>query len=290
MRRSSGVPFPPTKRGHRSFTLVELLVATAIFFLLMMILLSLASQGSGIMQKMNREKTNREVARVLLECIGRDLEATVFPFNASSTTSLRFQQNPASLRSGGYLNPNALFWQTAWNGTSSTNGDIADVGYFVKWVIDSTGMAHGTLCRMGIPPTSADSIFQSQTLNASLLNKYAPGLADTVPGSSTAYKGLMADNVLGLWIILYDRKMVRLTSPYDSRTTSRRPAYADISIAVLDPQIARRINSSNLGLMITDHYAGPTVTNATVFVSQLPASIRAGAQAFETRVPIYAGQ
>lgn len=263
-------------------------MAITVFIIMMGILMGIVSQSSRILQQANGQKTNRQTARILLELIGRDLENSMIGLNPV-TDNLRFEVNPTSLSGSGYLNPQAAFWQTTASGNGASTGDIIDVGYFVNWVIDSEGLAHGTLCRMTIPPTNTDSIFQSpnRTLTAALLNTYAPGLSNTNLGSGSAYKGLLADNVLGLWIALYDTNMVVLALPYDSRILGARPAYADVSLAILDPIVAKRINAGNLG-SITNNYA--SATNAASFIEKLSQNIQAGAQSFESRIPLQTGQ
>jgi len=268
-----------------------MMVATAIFSFMMLLLMSLVSQSSGIWQQTNGDQQKRESARILLQLIGRDLEGAVIPPSGSVNSNLDFQLNP-TISGGNYLNPAAAFWQTTIAGTGTTNGDIEDVGYFVNWVVVD-GRAHGVLCRLAIPASDPNSIFSApmfpiRTWSQSLLNNYAPGLNDTSMGSLNAYKGLLAENILGLWITLYNSTngvIASAAAPYDSRTTPQRPAYADVTVVVIDPAVAGHLSSA---AAITNCYVGAALTNANAFVANLPASggIRAGAQVFTTRFQI----
>jgi len=272
-----------------------MLVATAIFSIMMLLLMSLVSRSSAIWQQTDGDRQKRESARILLEMIGRDLEGAVIPPPGSLNSNLDFQLNP-TVSGGNYLNPASSFWQTVIAGTGTTNGDIEDVGYFVNWaVID--GRAHGALCRLSIPASDPNSVFSNpmqptRTWSQSLLNEYAPGLNVTSLGSPNAYKGLLAENVLGLWITLYNATngvIGNAATPYDSRATTQRPAYADVTVVVLDPSVAERLSSVAL---ITNCYAGPAQTNADTFITNLPEAggYRAGAQAFTTRFQIQGGR
>lgn len=273
------------RASHHSFTLVELLVACVIFTFVMLILMSLLSQSSRIWQRNNGEKQGRESARILFQLIGRDMESAIAPSSVSSV--FRFQLNPTVSGGGNYLNPTAAFWQTTASGTGTNTGDIGDVGYFVNWVtID--GMARSTLCRLIIPATDSDSIFQStnRVWSYTLINHYAPGLNATASGSANAYKGLVAENVIGLWMTLYSTNMAVIgngLTPYDSRTATLKPAYADVSIAVLNPDVAQRLTSADV---ITNCYSGSGATNAAAFATSLPAAYREATHIFTTRFQI----
>ena len=278
------------RNSGASFTLPEILAACAIFSFMVIVLLSLVANTSRIWQQTNGERIDRESARILLGMIGRDLENAVLPVNLNAQSPFTFQLNTVVP-----TNACSLFWQTAIVGTGITNGDIADVGYFVQWTPDprGSGQIHGTLCRYYVPasatnPASAFVVYSGGTQAAPDLYTYAPGLNNT-----NSYRGLLADNVLGLWVTLYQANGTVLASPYTYAYSSvvAPPAYADISVATLDPVIAQRINTSAILTTITNSYGSNT--NAAGFVANLPTSpinFRAGAQAYSTRIQIQTAQ
>ncbi len=253
---------------------------------MLVVLLGLVSQASRIFQQSNGQRASRQSARILLGLIGRDLESAVFPAIPSSQTGFDFQLNPA-VGGGNCLNPSAAFWQTAAAGTGGNQGDIQDVGYFVSWVTVGN-QARGTLCRLQIPAADPASIFQnpSRIWTQAILDQFAPGLTKSSLTDPNAYKGLLAENVLGLWIALYDAALNRVPVPYDSRATTVRPAYADISLVTIDPVVGQRLTPSGLPTVIA-LYA--STTNAAAFAAALPAVLRPGAQVFTTRVQIPSG-
>ncbi len=261
-------------------------MAIAIFSILLVVLLQIVTQTTKVWQQVSGDSASRQNARLLLQLMRRDLENAVF--SIGSTNNLQFQMNPASLNGSGYLNPSAAFWQTAVSGSTAINGDIQDVGYFINWVPDSTGVVHGTLCRIQVARPSFNSATPFLTITPSLLATNAPGLANTDLTSPNAFHGLLADGVVGLWMTLYSSNMnvISASSSYNSASTgAAQPAYADIGIVMLNPGVAKRITTSNL-TSITGLYSNPGCTNAASFVSLLSPTFQAGARSFTTRVQI----
>lgn len=266
----------------KACSLVELLVALALFAMIMVLAVSIISQSSVIFRSADGKRINRQVARFVIEMVCRDLESALFARTSSSY--LRFQLNPSTLETN-YSNPNSVFFQTAIQGRGGTNGDIADVGYFVNWVIDARSIARSALCRISIPPKESESIFSNpaRVWNSTLVEQYAPGLNKTNLIDPDAFKGLFAENVLGLWITLYDTNGV-LAGEYDSRGSSLKPTFADVAVAVVDPQTAKRINPAMLA-SIKSAYS--STTNAESFIEAIPDHLRSGSQVFKTRVLLH---
>lgn len=266
MRNSRPFTFAP------GFTILELLVATAIFALLATILLSLTSEASKLWQRAETQKARRQIARIIIETVSRDMESATFPVVSSATNSLQFVVgNSTGLTN---LNPNAAFWQATASGNGPAGG-LAEVGYFVQWKDNRSA-----LCRYYVPGTNADSIFSSSAANwkdwltAAKVSAYAPGLND-----SNSFNGLLAENVLGLWITVYDNNNIGYTN-YDSRTFSIRPSAAEIGLAIIDARTARRITNAAVEVQYT-----PTIDT---FVTNLPSYLRDGVQIFKTRVQLQA--
>ncbi|MCE0496488.1 MAG: hypothetical protein LV481_00890 [Methylacidiphilales bacterium] len=257
----------------------------AIFSVILLVLVEMVMQTTLIWQRVSGASANRQNARLLLQMMGRDMQAAVFPTDPANS-NLLFQVNPASLSDSSYLNPSAAFWQADFSGTAATNGDIQDVGYFINWVVDGSGVEHGTFCRIQVPRPSTNSTTSPLAITQALLANDAPGLANTNLASATAYQGLLADGVMGLWVTLYSTNTTSTNLPastYYSTNATFQPAYADLGIVMMDSTVAARINSSNLA-SITNLYS--TSTNAASFINQLPANFQPSVQAFTTRVQL----
>lgn len=241
-------------RWHRSegrtsgFTLIELMAAIAIFTLLV-IILAYASGSVSRLWVSTRESTSRQQnERAILDFLARDLESALLPIIRNDVTGLQFVCNPATV-SDTYRSGDTLFWQ-APVATDVTNGDIAVVGYFVRWV-----GTKATLCRLLVNPTEATNyrIHSSPDnwINDEILDSAAP--ADKQSG----YLGLMAENVVGFWAQPLDAHGNAINSPtgFDSRVgytdsagktflSGSLPPSVKVSIALIDRQRAGRLTGS----------------------------------------------
>lgn len=248
---------------------MELLVGAVIFVMLAGLMLTMTSEAGRIWQANEAQKKRREIARIVLERITRDLEAAAFPVGTQVSNSLAFQVNPPTLGST-YLSRDAAFWQAR---SQEDAMGMADIGYFVRWVDNN-----GQLCRVRIPASHGSSVFRAinRTINDTLLDELASGTADQ------DLRGLLAENVLGFWFVPVDRQGNAIPVPYDSRTTDVRPAFVDVGIAIADPRTLARISNPS---EIRDKYGSVSIAQ---FEEALPIHIRRGTQVFTARIPVHA--
>lgn len=278
-------PLQSIRRGEpvSGFTLLEMLVATAIFMLLMALLVSVVGQFSNIWQASEAQKNRQQAARLIFDRVTRDLEAMTFPLISGATNSLRFLVNPNV--SAVPKNPSSAFWQTTLTG-GTTNGDIADVGYFLRFSPNSKGGMRGELCRVQFSPTNSSALVALANKDgwpvATAINDLAPA---TDSAATNAPKGVLADNVLGLWFKVYSgtNEMYpagNLTMAYDSRTNtgaSVKPTSVEVAVAMSDARTMQRVT------------AVPTYNaNLDTFLNSLPENIRPSVQIFKTRVVLEA--
>lgn len=261
----------PTNSGH-GFTIVELMVATAIFLVLIGVLSTITSRISLIWQNSTELKTRQQAARLILERLCRDLEATILPLIPTDQQGLNMVKNPAL---DGINNPDSAFWQTA--GASSDQGEVYETGYFLRWS-QTAGAVHSELCRMQAPPTADDSIFvrPDAWLTQEKISRYSPDAGDR-----ESIQGLLAENVIGLWIKLYAGSSP-LPETYDSRASLERPTSAVVSIALMSGERFSRIHSPT---EVTELY---TRGGAEEFVNALPDSLKSGVQLFTARIEMKA--
>ncbi len=250
--------------------MVEMLVATVVFILLVMLLLNLVSHTTQVWQRTDGQKNRQQAGRHALEMISRDLESAIFPLSTNSTSTLHFQLNPGV---PDFENPSAAFWQAA--SSVETNGsDINDVGYFVAWTTNN-GHPVAELRRYQLAATNSESSFQigSNAISTSKLNAHAPGSDD-----ATTHQGLVAPNIIGLWITLFEGSNT-IVPPYDSRTTTSRPTSAEVAVAVMDPRSTGRLSA-------IPSYS----TNAGGFAAALNQQYGNSVQIYQTRVLIPSAQ
>lgn len=257
----------------RAFSLVEVVVASAVFAVMVTLLLTVVSHVNGIWQQADAQKLRRQAGRMLLETISRDLASALVPVpGRGNAANIFFLLNPPALGSG---SRDAIFWQTRVQ-RDGLGSDIAQVGYFVRW----TG-ARGALCRVFLFSDDPDyRVYENPDtwLTDTYLSQVAP--AD----ESGDFRGLVSEHVLALWVTLFDAAGNQIVGAYDSRVAGGLPVAAEIAIAIADPSAMQRITSST---EITGHYSASTIDE---FVEQLPESIRSNTQIFRTRVPLEAAR
>lgn len=291
MPRFFKAPWPPIDRsnaGRRerggAFTLVEILVSITVLVLLMALLLGITDQSSRVWQVTESSHNRRQVARILLETITRDLEASVFPLiPGANNTSLQFVLNPPGLT--GVSARDAVFWQAALPG-DGTDSDVSEVGYFVRWLDDGPASHpnHPILCRFQMPASNAASIFANPGATAAWLNNDV--LTSSAPGTTVSnYQGMLADNVLALWVTLYDASAKPIPTPFNSIVAvTPRPAFAEIALVLIDPATAQRLTAP-VASAITAGYGAASVD---LFAAALPPAIQKGVEIFRTRVTLEA--
>jgi len=208
-------PIPPARQDRRraGFTLVELLVAISVLSILLVLLTQVAGSVADTWAKGNSRADRRQNGRSLVDFIAREVRSASLPVaqprEPSTTTAagaviaipdLNFVLNPATV-SAQFKYPHALFWQ-APVANDMKRGDLATVGYFIRW--DETGTTpKAMLCRLFLNPGDAQyNVYKTYAgwISDTLLN--AAAKADNSPapdGMPNAYRGLFADNVVAFW-------------------------------------------------------------------------------------------
>jgi len=235
-------------------------------------LLVISGQAAQIWDWGESENQYHQRARAALDLTGREMKQSLLPLDASQTKGLQLVINPSSV-SQGY--PNTVFWQAAV-AKDKTCGDIAEIGYFIRWNANTAN-----LCRFYVPSGGADYLIYTSPdawVTDAILDKEAP--ADKANG----FQGLFLENVVGLWVTAYAADGTAYAS-YNSRTLGNTfPAYVDISLVFLNLSSANRMKSSS-SLASSIQSASQTATDAQTFLkSSAIAPVRQGAGASTFRV------
>ncbi|MEI9898087.1 MAG: prepilin-type N-terminal cleavage/methylation domain-containing protein [Chthoniobacter sp.] len=220
---------PVVKSLRHAFTLVELMVSMSVLSLLVLMFGSMFNSASHAWLAGGGNAERRRNARTLTDYIGDELKGAMLPVqvvNLGSTGNLQFIINPpAGQVSSDYRYADCIFWQAPL-ATEATYGDIAEVGYFVKWDETDATEPRPMLCRFFVNPSSTDEsgaiapnpnflIFdQSPTawLSTSLLDLVAPAT------KKKGYLGILGENVVGFWVRSYGLDGQELPRDFDSRT------------------------------------------------------------------------
>jgi len=316
-----------------AFTLVEILVAMAIFAMLATLLFGVLSQVNKTWQQAQSQIEPRKSGRAILDYITRELEMASLPevrgMNYSNTSSspdstdlnLQFLENPSQANSA-FLNPHAIFWQ-APVASVTTNGNMAEVGYFIRWDVSNPNNPRALLCRLLVNPSDTNYLIYSSPnawLSDAILDSAAPGVKNT-GDPANSYKGWFADNVIGLWARSLDARGNPITNSalnaayvnyaYDSRkgyryqvgtnviiksgfqsagTTNQifatLPASVEVALVILDSRAASRLTQKPVYTNTWPPTATSFWTDVNRFVSNLPTAVRSGSRIYSTRVAL----
>jgi type II secretory pathway component PulJ len=282
-----------------AFSLLELLVATAVFVGLALILLSIAGSLSSFWQMGISHNERRSSVLAAFSRMARDLRFAAAPINPAST-NFQFVINPAGV-STNYKLPQAAFWQ-APVASDRARGDMALVGYFVQWVAESNGSVP-KLCRLLIDSTNFQFQKPSDWVNDALIASNAPA------NKASGYEGQLAENVLGIWMQPLDQARRPITTngsnavypngEFDSTTgygtvltngtntvsyTFGRalPASVEVAVVAVDARTGRRLTGNER--------PGPRTVDMTndvnTFYTNLPPGIRQGARIYSTVIDL----
>ena len=313
---------------RRAFTLLEVLVAMVILLLMVAVLASMASQAGKTWTNVNAQNQRRSTGRAMLQFLVRDLEMATVPKSYPSSTNEANLQLVANLLTNpsnstaiptNLLNPHAAFWQ-APIANSKTNGDIAEVGYFVRWDTSDANNPKAMLCRFFVEPGSSSFLIYGDSTGSAVnwLDTATIGLAAPATKAQN-YKGWFADNVIALWIRCLDTSGNAIVSTasgtalnngygFDSRQGYRYtnssslvvscpapalPAAVDIALVTVDPNTALKITPAIFASIQTlyatannpSNFGGAKTVSGSVayFRDNLPSQIKPGAQVFTTR-------
>jgi prepilin-type N-terminal cleavage/methylation domain-containing protein len=198
--------------NRSGFSLIELLVAIAVLSILTLLLCGILNQVSSSWTQIRAQVDWRQNGRSILNVIASELRVAALPVDRSSPYSLQLMVDPnALLGNSTYLNPHAIFWQAPIASDTSL-GNMAEVGYFVRWDSSNATNPRAVLCRFFVNPkdTANYLIYSNPT---AWLTTGSSGTLDTVAPGNTAnnYKGWFADNVIGLWVRCLDANGIPIT-------------------------------------------------------------------------------
>ncbi|XHR31063.1 MAG: type II secretion system protein J [Chthoniobacteraceae bacterium] len=250
----------PVRVGTRQpgFSLIEVLVATTILTLIVAMLGGVVSTvGASLRTATGRSECGLS-ARAIADYIQTDLKAALLPLNTSDTANLQFILNSSAIPDK-YKIGDALFWQ-APVANDTTFGDIAEVGYFVKWVTDDRSKPVPILCRFFVEPADSSStsnykIYQDPAawLNQTTVDAAAPGTVDQ------NYTGLFAENVVAIWFRCLDGQGKAYAGrTFDSRNSiadsdgnvRRLPSSVQVSFVLLDSRASARLTAASQTILV----------------------------------------
>jgi hypothetical protein len=298
-------------RGSSAFTILELLTAMAIFAFMVVALVGITGQAGNIWKDGEGQNQRRANGRALLQNIGREMQQATLPVpsrlgSSASQANLQFIANVSDNANNNteiptdVLNPHGVFWQAPIARDTSA-GDLALVGYFVKW--DTSGdTPKAQLCRYFVNPSNSVDYLIYKDSGGIPVN-WLSNIGTVAPSTTTDLSGWFADHVIAFWVRCLDEYGQPITQTadgtllqngygFDSRQGYRDsqgrvhlapalPAAVDLAMVTLDQQTAARLKNA-----LPASVGSPANFQQDIsrFVSGLPDEIRKGAQVFSTRV------
>lgn len=246
-----------TRRSTAAFTLVELLVATAITAVIVVMLGTMFGSLSSTSLRANQRIDSFRDARAALQMIQRDLSGLVRTQWDVKTTPVPPPPPTPITRPAAYLALKNLYVDPSGDNQqiyalvaakNSGPGDVCSVGYYCRW--DSTRKSY-SLHRYFRGSAETYDIIRDSIDYASDEILYKPDPSDTDPA-------LMKDEVLAsyVWnlrITPYDASGVALTPAYpyvcdsSADTNNPAPAVLEISFKAMSQNAARALISSGAG-------------------------------------------
>ncbi len=304
-----------SREERAAFTLIEVMVSTLILLLIILMFSSIFSNVSLVWREGLADIDRSNNGGIACDLIGRDIQSALLPANRSNTANLQFVVNPTGLGTS-YSARDSIFFQAPVV-VGSTSGDIAEVGYFVQWDLTTASNPRARLCRFYVNSSDTTNFLIYSNPAAWITPQAIINVASATRSTTPPYQGLLAENVVGLWITCLDPYGYPITleasgtafpvsgsgSAFDSRlgytdsagtvhAVCSLPAAVDISFIIIDGTTASRVNPTLHSAINT---LVQSTSSASAFFTQAQtttglASIRSAFQPFSLRVHLVNSQ
>lgn len=263
------------------------MVSISILALLVVMLTTIFNVSMSSWARSEGGSDRRRGGRSMTDFIGTELRGALLPVtqtapigrNGERIANLQLVINPPQI-SDEYRTGDNIFWQAPL-ATERTFGDVAEIGYFIKWIQRGTATVP-TLCRFFVNPSMPNGdgtkavenplfqIYGTKGGGGTNFTDVDGWLSDTILAAAApadkdnGYRGLFMENVLGLWVRSFGIDGRELPRAYSSR--------------VFDDEITDVINERPpASSKIPSGYVVATGKNGSVLFPEphyLPATIR----------------
>jgi len=277
--------------------MIELLVATAILSLLVVLLVDTLNRTGHAWTAGESQIERRQSARAMADSIAQELNPALLSIDPNDQTGVQMVLNTSNIPPI-YRNPDAIFWQAPL-ATDRSKGDIAEIGYFLQWDTSVPSQPKPLFSRFFVNPTDATNYLIFKAPAGWLTGDIIKTMAPAVKKAPVPYQGLFAENVIGFWVrcYSYDKsnppKLTLITdgngnNTFDSRVSKNLPVKIKIYLVLVDDtaipkiheyplkyELAKRANAAD------EATKGPDLD---AFITSLPDGVRQTARTFTAEV------
>lgn len=257
---------PVQKSESRAFTILELLVAMAIFSLLIVMLMGMVDSASKLWRETENRVDSYREARAAINIISHDLANALAGTNLNA---IRINEDAYSFLNNAETDTNsaaAIFFLSAQSATSqnpaSNKSDVCQVGYFLAY--DKTSALAGV--NSNVPKTmnlyryflSSDQTFAKLITGASSIFGNSIGALDDEVE-------LLARNITRFQIKALDTN----GTPYVSTPTAPLPPVIQIELTALNAETAKKLVSKSDWIAPTGGLVKVTAKNEQRFSTRV---------------------
>lgn len=230
---------------RRAFTLLELLVAMAVFSLLIVLLMGMVDSGTKLWRENENRVDSYREARAAISMMERDLRNVLAK---NSTNYLRFNAAafPQLQEADVQKNTNtasAVFFLSAQPASAqdlaANKGDICEVGYFLGYGNSSAGPVNSGISKS----MNLYRYFRSSGGTFSNLTNGSSSLFTNVTITG-AESDLLARNIKAFRLTPFHLNSAGNYVPYDAVTHGAMPDLVEVSLTALNQDVSRKLLSS----------------------------------------------
>lgn len=207
-----------TRRIRRAFTLLEVLVATAILILVVVLMASVFASAQSGLTTLSGSALRRQNAQTALMTMARELKEAVSSNRGTyelwdpANRSPQLLINPPTLGMNvATHNAHSIFWPSK---IASSSGGSALVGYLVRWEQIPGKAPRPMLTRLFLDGDATQSVLDDLQSNVSPEQWTGPALVDaqTRADADSGFAGWLTDDILALYVRPLDPRMQPIKS------------------------------------------------------------------------------
>ena len=242
-------------RRRHGFTLIEILVASAVMALLVGLVITITSQVLNVWNRSGGRLSANQEARIAMEMLTQDLETAVFRNRRSATDDSEWFFIEDSVISGSVNTVALNLFSPALDRPAGQPGDICAITYELRLVNPITGV---NLPLSAAPASQVQFVLYRQLIEPQ--QTFDSLLGGPITWGNPSADDYLVGNIVEFNIRLFRANGQEITNNpfiFDGLPTTPVPAFADIKLRVLSPEGANILqgqgSAANLDDIIREH-------------------------------------